>query len=111
MWLAYVEQKDAFNLTSAVENLYEHFKRLEFDADHESVYGFERFYRFEECTEIAKGYEKAAQVCDLYLQTCDLKTFLVNIKEMGFGAFLDEVKKFAPKELIKEIFEVEDGKL
>lgn len=104
MWLAYKGERYAYNLTSAVENLGQHFENLEFDALHESQYFFERFYTYDQCNELARKYEKAVEACNIFLHTSDLRTFLQTMKVMEFEKSLDEVKKFAPSEIFQEIF-------
>lgn len=104
MWLAYTRDRPAYNLTTAVENLAQHFDNLVFDAEHEAEYGFDRFYTYEECIEIARKYEKASIACGIYLHTSDLITFLYKIKELEFGSYLEEVKKFVSSETIQEVF-------
>ncbi|KAF5281202.1 hypothetical protein FQA39_LY17842 [Lamprigera yunnana] len=42
----------AFDLKSAVERLYEELGALEFDADHEAIYGMERYYTVQQCEEL-----------------------------------------------------------
>ena len=105
MWLAYVPTRDANNLTTAIENLSQHFSNLEFEAEHEAEYGFERCYTYEECIELANKYGKASEACHIYLHTCDLKTFLHTMKEMGFMDYLNEVKQFIPHYIIEEVIE------
>lgn len=102
MWMAYVKVTPAYDLISAVENLKEHFENLEFDAEHEAVYGMEKFYTAEECKEIAKKYRRGVEACDIYLNTSDIKTFTNRIKELDLNHFLNEVKKFIPKEISEE---------
>lgn len=104
MWLAYVGERKAHNLTSAVESLAQDFDNLVFDAEHEAEYGFDRFYTYEECIEIARKYQKAFEVCHIYLHTSDIRSFLYSMKEMEYENFLDEVKKFTPEEIILEVF-------
>ena len=105
MWLAYTRERPAYNLTTAVENLAQHFANLQFDIEHEAEYGFDRFYTYDECLEIAEKYEKASEACSIYLHTSDLLTFLQTMKEMEFEQHLDEVKTFAPQNIIQQVFE------
>ncbi|KAF5287851.1 hypothetical protein FQA39_LY15665 [Lamprigera yunnana] len=44
MWMLYAEQHltKVIDLNSAIEHLYEKLGALEFDADHEAIYGMER---------------------------------------------------------------------
>ncbi|KAF5278709.1 hypothetical protein FQA39_LY18364 [Lamprigera yunnana] len=46
MWMIYAQQlwTKALDLKSAVERLYEELSALEFDADHEAIYGMKRYY-------------------------------------------------------------------
>lgn len=104
MWLAYVQETPAYNLTVAVENLAQHFRNLEFDAEHEAVYGMERFYTEDECMKIAENYRKGIEACKIYLRTSDLRSFLETHKELGLTQFLEEVKKFSPENILKEVF-------
>lgn len=104
MWLAYAGERAAYNLTSAVQNLEDHFQKLIFEAEHEAEYGFDRFYTYEECIELAREYQKASIACNIYLHTSDLKTLLYAMKEMGYEKFLYEVKKFTSEEMIEEVF-------
>ncbi|KAF5296712.1 hypothetical protein FQA39_LY12412 [Lamprigera yunnana] len=47
----------AFDLKSAVERLYEELGALEFDADHEAIYGMERYYTVQQCEELRDKYK------------------------------------------------------
>ncbi|KAF5283584.1 hypothetical protein FQA39_LY17286 [Lamprigera yunnana] len=46
IWMLYAEQHwtKAIDLKSVVERLYEQISALEFDANHEAIYGLERYY-------------------------------------------------------------------
>ncbi|KAF5291671.1 hypothetical protein FQA39_LY14308 [Lamprigera yunnana] len=46
MWMLYAQEHwtKSYDLKSAVERLYEELGPLEFDADHEAIYGMERYY-------------------------------------------------------------------
>lgn len=102
--MAYKNIKPAHNLISAVENLADHFNDLVFDADHEAVYGMERFYTEEECTKIARKYEKAVEACNLFLHTNNIEAFLQTMKEMGYVHFLDELRTFVSNEIYSKVF-------
>ncbi|KAF5289504.1 hypothetical protein FQA39_LY15059 [Lamprigera yunnana] len=54
MWMLYAEQHwtKAIDLKSAVERLYEKLGALEIDADHEAIYGMERYYTVQQCEEL-----------------------------------------------------------
>ncbi|KAF5282278.1 hypothetical protein FQA39_LY17640 [Lamprigera yunnana] len=46
MWMLYAQEHwtKSYDLKSAVERLYEELDALEFDSDHEAIYGMERYY-------------------------------------------------------------------
>ncbi|KAF5281776.1 hypothetical protein FQA39_LY17695 [Lamprigera yunnana] len=54
MWMLYAEQHctKAIDLKSAVERLFEKLGAMEFDADHEAIYGMEKYYTVKQCSEI-----------------------------------------------------------
>ncbi|KAF5302978.1 hypothetical protein FQA39_LY10156 [Lamprigera yunnana] len=54
MWMLYAQERwtKAFDLKSPVERLYEELGALEFDADHEAIYGTERYYTVQQCEEL-----------------------------------------------------------
>ncbi|KAF5276884.1 hypothetical protein FQA39_LY06435 [Lamprigera yunnana] len=58
MWMLYAEHHwtKAVDLKSAVERLYEKQGALEFDADHEAIYGMERYYTVQQCEERRDKY-------------------------------------------------------
>ncbi|KAF5285972.1 hypothetical protein FQA39_LY16483 [Lamprigera yunnana] len=47
----------AVDLKSVVERLYEELGALEFDADHEAIYGMERYYTVQQCEELRDKYK------------------------------------------------------
>ena len=105
MWLSYVKQPAAaYSITTAIENLANHFDNLEFEAEHEAEYGFDRFHTYEECIEIARKYKKGSEACSLFFHTPDLRTFLRSMKELGLKKHLDEVKNFVPSVIFREVF-------
>ncbi|KAF5280259.1 hypothetical protein FQA39_LY18082 [Lamprigera yunnana] len=59
MWMLYAEQHwtKAIDLKSAVERLYEKLGALEFDADHEEIYGMERYYTVQQREELRDKYK------------------------------------------------------
>ncbi|KAF5278051.1 hypothetical protein FQA39_LY18405 [Lamprigera yunnana] len=54
MWMLYAQEHwtNVFDLKSAVERLYEELGALEFDVNHEAIYGMERYYTVQQCEEI-----------------------------------------------------------
>ncbi|KAF5276840.1 hypothetical protein FQA39_LY06392 [Lamprigera yunnana] len=59
MWMLYAEQHwtRAIDLKSAVERLYEKLGALQFDADHEAIYGMERYYTVQQCEKLRNKYQ------------------------------------------------------
>ncbi|KAF5283677.1 hypothetical protein FQA39_LY17252 [Lamprigera yunnana] len=74
LWMLYAEQNwiKAIDLKSAVERLYEKLVALEFDADHEAIYGMERYYTVQQCEELRDKYKIGRKVCRKFLKgkTC-----------------------------------------
>ncbi|KAF5287258.1 hypothetical protein FQA39_LY15986 [Lamprigera yunnana] len=64
IWMLYAQEHwtKAFDLKSAVERLYEELGALEFDADHEAIYGMERYYTVQECEELRNKYKIGRKV-------------------------------------------------
>ncbi|KAF5298560.1 hypothetical protein FQA39_LY11761 [Lamprigera yunnana] len=54
MWMLYAQEHwtKSYDLKLAVERLYEELGALEFDADHEAIYGMERYYTVQQCEEL-----------------------------------------------------------
>ncbi|KAF5289514.1 hypothetical protein FQA39_LY15069 [Lamprigera yunnana] len=74
MWMLYTEQHwtKAIDLKSAVERLYKKLGALEFDADHEAIYGMEKYYTVEQCEKLRDKYKIGRKVCKQFLKgkTC-----------------------------------------
>ncbi|KAF5276874.1 hypothetical protein FQA39_LY06425 [Lamprigera yunnana] len=66
----YLEQHwtKAIDLKSAVGCLYEKRSALEFDADHEAIYGMERYYTVQQCEELRDKYKIGRKVCRKFLK-------------------------------------------
>ncbi|KAF5287951.1 hypothetical protein FQA39_LY15589 [Lamprigera yunnana] len=64
MWMLYAQEHwtKAFDLKSEVERLYEELGALEFDADHEAIYGMERYYTVQQCEELRNKYKIGRKV-------------------------------------------------
>ncbi|KAF5301632.1 hypothetical protein FQA39_LY10679 [Lamprigera yunnana] len=59
IWMLYAQEHwtKSYDLKSAVERLYEELGALEFDADHEAIYGMERYYTVQQCEELRDKYK------------------------------------------------------
>ncbi|KAF5285942.1 hypothetical protein FQA39_LY16493 [Lamprigera yunnana] len=85
----------SYDLKSAVERLYEELGALEFDVDHEAIYGMERYYTVQQCEELRDKYKIGRKVCRKFLQGKTCSQCLVNrISEIGLRNFLDTVNKY-----------------
>ncbi|KAF5277288.1 hypothetical protein FQA39_LY18500 [Lamprigera yunnana] len=97
MWMLYALEHStkAIDLKSAVERLYEELGALEFDADHEAIYGIERYYTVQQCEELRDKYKIGRKVCRKFLQgkTCS-QCLVKRISEIGLRHFLDTVNKY-----------------
>ncbi len=71
MWMAYAEacenEIEIFDLKSAIVKLQCKLERLAFDANHESIYGMDRFYSISQCRNLAESYKSAYKSCERYL--------------------------------------------
>ncbi|KAF5280237.1 hypothetical protein FQA39_LY18087 [Lamprigera yunnana] len=81
MWMLYAQEHwtKSYDLKSAVERLYEELGALEFDADHEAIYGIERYYTVQQCEELRDKYKIGRKVCRKFLQG---KTYLKQLNKM-----------------------------
>ncbi|KAF5281747.1 hypothetical protein FQA39_LY17705 [Lamprigera yunnana] len=97
MWMLYAQEHwtKSYDLKSAVERLYEELGALEFDADHEAIYGMERYYTVQQCEELRDKYKIGRKVCRKFLQgkTCS-QCLVKRISEIGLRHFLDTVNKY-----------------
>ncbi|KAF5287826.1 hypothetical protein FQA39_LY15687 [Lamprigera yunnana] len=97
MWMLYAQEHwtKSYDLKSAVERLYEELGALEFDADHEAIYGMERYYTVQQCEELQDKYKIGRKVCRKFLQgkTCS-QCLVKRISEIGLRHFLDTVNKY-----------------
>ncbi|KAF5279428.1 hypothetical protein FQA39_LY05538 [Lamprigera yunnana] len=84
MWMLYAEQhwNKTIDLKSAVERLYEKLSVLEFDTDHEAIYGIEKYYTIEQREQLRDKY-KIGWKC--------LKDRLAKIR---LQHFLDTINKY-----------------
>ncbi|KAF5280059.1 hypothetical protein FQA39_LY18165 [Lamprigera yunnana] len=83
------------DLKSAVERLYEKLGALEFDADHEAIYGMERNYTVQQFKELRHKYKIGRKVCRKFLKEETCSQYLVKrISEIGLRHFLDTINKY-----------------
>ncbi|KAF5282849.1 hypothetical protein FQA39_LY17470 [Lamprigera yunnana] len=97
MWMLYAEQHwtKAIDLKSAVERLYEKLGALEFDADHETIYGMERYYTFQQYKNHGDKYKTGRNVCRKFLKRKMRPQCLVKrMSEIGLRHFLDTINKY-----------------
>ncbi|KAF5282540.1 hypothetical protein FQA39_LY04947 [Lamprigera yunnana] len=96
-WMLYAEEhwSKAIDLKLAVERLYEKLGALEFDADHEAIYGMERYYTVQQCEELRDKYKIGRKVCRKFLKgkTC-FQCLVKRINEIGLQHFLDTINKY-----------------
>ncbi|KAF5287623.1 hypothetical protein FQA39_LY15826 [Lamprigera yunnana] len=85
----------AIDLKSAVERLYEKLGALEFDADHEGIYGMERYYTVQQCEELQDKYKIGMKVCRKFLKekTC-YQCLMKRISKIGLRQFLTTINKY-----------------
>ncbi|KAF5282910.1 hypothetical protein FQA39_LY17446 [Lamprigera yunnana] len=97
MWMLYAQEHwtKSYDLKSAVKRLYKELGALEFDADHEAIYGMERYYTVQQCEELRDKYKIGRKVCRKFLQekTCS-QCLVKRISEIGLRHFLDTVNKY-----------------
>ncbi|KAF5288899.1 hypothetical protein FQA39_LY03778 [Lamprigera yunnana] len=65
MWILHAEHHwtIAIDLQSAVELLYEKLGALEFNADHEGIFGMEKYYTVEQCEQLRDKYKIRRKLC------------------------------------------------
>ncbi|KAF5305660.1 hypothetical protein FQA39_LY09149 [Lamprigera yunnana] len=88
-------QEQAIDLKSAVERLYEKLGALEFDADHEAIYGMEKYYTVEQCEKLRDKYKIGRKGCRQFLKgkTCS-QCLVKRISDIGLQHFLDTISKY-----------------
>ncbi|KAF5285669.1 hypothetical protein FQA39_LY16533 [Lamprigera yunnana] len=79
MWMLYAQEHwtKSYDLKSAVERLYEELGALEFDADHEAIYGMERYYTVQQCEGLRDKYKIGRK--DIIIK--NLKDLIISLKE------------------------------
>ncbi|KAF5292925.1 hypothetical protein FQA39_LY13805 [Lamprigera yunnana] len=97
MWMLYAEEDwtKAIDLKSVVERLYEELGALELDADHEAIYGMERYYTVQQCEVLRDKYKIGRKVCRKFLKgkTCS-QCLGKRISEIGLRQYLDTINKY-----------------
>ncbi|KAF5276181.1 hypothetical protein FQA39_LY18596 [Lamprigera yunnana] len=90
MWMLYAEEHwtKAIDLKSAVERLYEKLGALEFDADHEAIYGMEIYYTVQQCEELRDKY-KIGRKARLFTREDRDDTVYAKIKKKFFNHGFD----------------------
>ncbi|KAF5269674.1 hypothetical protein FQA39_LY08597 [Lamprigera yunnana] len=96
-WRLYAKQHwtKAIDLKSAVERLYEKLGALKFDADHEAIYGMERYYTVPQCEKLQNKYKIGRKVCRKFLKekTCS-QCLMKRMNKIGLRHFLDTINKY-----------------
>lgn len=69
MWMAYAEPswEKAVDLESSIKRKRQCLEARAWDADHEAVYGMNRFFDEDYCNRLAKKYAVGAAICVEYL--------------------------------------------
>ncbi|KAF5300960.1 hypothetical protein FQA39_LY10930 [Lamprigera yunnana] len=97
MWMLYAEQNwtKAIDLKSAVARLYEKLGALEFDEDHEAIYGIEKYYTIEQCEKLRDKYKIGRKVCRQFLKgKAYFQCLVKRISDIGLQHFLDTISKY-----------------
>ncbi|KAF5280087.1 hypothetical protein FQA39_LY18154 [Lamprigera yunnana] len=67
----------------------------EYDADHEAIYGMERYFTVQQCEELRDKYKIGRKVCRKFLKRKTCSQYLVKrISEIGLRRFLDAINKY-----------------
>lgn len=109
MWMAYTEasddsQSEVVDLKSAVIKLQRTLYRLAFDADHEAVYGMERFYSISECRNLAETYNRGYNTCDRYLTSkINIDELIRRLQTLHLTRFIFDLEDFLPSHLQKHL--------
>ncbi|KAF5286989.1 hypothetical protein FQA39_LY16103 [Lamprigera yunnana] len=100
MWMLYAQKHwtKALDLKSAVERLYEELGALEFDADHEAIYGMEIYYTVQQCEELLDKFKIGRKVCRKFLKgkTCS-QCLVKRISEIRLRHFFGYNKQIYKK--------------
>ncbi|KAF5294291.1 hypothetical protein FQA39_LY13435 [Lamprigera yunnana] len=96
MWMAYAQPywTKVVDLRSAVERLDKEFSALEFNTNHEAVYGLENYYTVRECEQLQGKYEKGRKICIKFLQEIYCASCLImHLKKVRLEQFVDRIKE------------------
>jgi hypothetical protein len=99
MWMCYAEQSwtRAVDKYTAVERLVQQFDALQFDAEHEAVYGNGCFSP-EYCEELAEKYRKGSELCQQFLDGHNCGFCLIkNLIELDLMVFITQLSEFFPE--------------
>lgn len=97
MWMCYmhVSRPPAMSVVSAVERLRSVFSNIEFECEHEIVYGFGRYGTDEELQIQIQLYSDAAAMCDDYIHgNLSISCLVSKLDGMNFQTYTVEIKKF-----------------
>lgn len=97
MWMWYAEEarSKACDLQSAVVRLHKQFIDLEFDADHEMVYGLERWDSNDRIIVVRNRYRKGVKLCERFLNnSISIEYLLKRLRKIGLKEFIPEIEKF-----------------
>lgn len=104
MWMAYVTEVNITDLKSGVQYLSQKFSNLQFDAEHEAVYGMGQFYTEEQCYELATKYQRACDVCEKFLMKFICEECLVQgLIQLELGGFLYPLKDYLRPDLVSRL--------
>ena len=100
-------ESEVVDLNCAVIKLQCTLERLAFDADHEAVYGMERFYTISECRNLADNYNNAYNSCERYLTAkIDIDMLVYSLQELNLTHFIFDLEKFLPSHLQKYLIRI-----
>lgn len=95
MWMAYKTYPEVVDFLSGLKYLYSKFADLEFDSDHEAVYGMGKFETVENCLKLAEKYRKAKRLCSKCLKSkITATTFCEELKKLDFDGYLHQLLPF-----------------
>lgn len=108
MWMAYKNYPEVYDFKSGLKYLLMLFTDLEFDAEHEAVYGMGRYLSEADCLELSDKYKKAQQLCRKCLKgKMDKIEFCKKLIGLNIGYF-GTLKPYLTELDLKAIGELED---
>lgn len=106
MWMAYKTYPEVHDFKSGLRYLLSQFTDLEFDADHEAIYGFGRHLSVEDCYELSAKYRKAQQLCRKCLKgKINRIEFCKKLIGLNIG-YINTIKPYLTESDLKAIDEV-----